>query len=417
MTRSETQAPPRQDVIIAGGGPVGATLALALADAGLRVALIERRAVAPASAGDEQRPIAVAEGSRRILQTLDVWSSLADHGAPIRHIHVSDRGHFGSSRLHASEHGVDTLGHVTDATTLTLTLAKAVRARPGITVLSPAAVAFVEQGRSVVRCGLEASGESAEGLAPEVSASLLVVADGGRSALRDMAGFAVRERDYGQCAITAVVTPRHAHRDTAFERFTEHGPLALLPLAGRRCGLVWSRPPALAEALMTLPEEAFLQSLTECFGQWLGGFEAVGERALHPLSRTRVTRTVAERMVLVGNAAHVLHPVAGQGLNLGLRDAAWLAESLAGAHRAGTDPGERALLERYAAARGTDQRATGLLTDLLVGMFSNRWPPLVLARGIGLKVLDLSAPLKHLFVRQAMGLAGRQPRLARGLPA
>ena len=405
------------DVVIAGGGPVGATLALALAGAGANIALVERRAAPPAPGADaEARPIALAEGSRRILDTLGVWQRLAPEAAPIRAIHVSDRGHFGSARMNACEHGVEALGQVVDAARLTTTLAAAVREEPAIEVFAPADIRTFRHDDDAIRC--EIGDTTAAASSPgQLRSALLVIADGGRSALADLAGLRGRRRDGVQAAITAVVRLAGNHHDTAYERFTRHGPLALLPLPGARCGLVWSCPPALAEELQALDDDVFLARLRRHFGGRLGEFAGAGPRTLHRLSRLDVPRTCAERVVLVGNAAHVLHPVAGQGLNLGLRDVAWLSETVAGARRSGEDAGSREVLARYAARRGGDQRVTGLVTDLLVQVFSNRVPPLVLARAAGLVALDVSTSLKNLFVRRAMGLGGVQPRLARGLPA
>ena len=405
------------DVVIAGGGPVGATLALALAGAGASVALVERRATpAPPASDAEARPIALSEGSRRIFATLGLWQRLAAEAAPIRTIHVSDRGHFGTARLHAADYGVEALGHVVDASRLGAILAGAVREHDAIELLAPADIRTLRNDTDAICCALGDPGESHEA-GQMLRGALLVVADGGRSALGESAGLHVRRRDGVHGAVTAVVTPRDAHRDTAYERFTEQGPMALLPLAGNRCGLVWTCPLEQAEQLHALDDAAFLARLEHWFGGRLGGFAGLGRRTLHRLSRLEALRTWTERVVLIGNAAHVLHPVAGQGLNLGLRDVAWLAEEVAEALRNDADPGSRALLARYAAHRRLDQRVTGLATDLLVQVFSNRAPPLALARAAGLFALDVCQPLKTGLVRRAMGLHGTQPRLARGLPA
>jgi 2-octaprenyl-6-methoxyphenol hydroxylase len=249
-----------------------------------------------------------------------------------------------------------------------------------------------------------------------VEAKLLVLCDGGRSPLRGQLGIPVNERDYGQWAVTARVEARCAHDGVAYERFTAAGPLALLPMHGNNCGLVWSMDAPSSERLVALDDDAFLRELGAQFGMRLGGFVATGPRSAFPVRLITASEVVGERLAVIGNAAHHLHPVAGQGLNLGLRDAAALAEIVSAALREGGDPGDAMVLGRYAEGRRADQKRVSRATDALVRLFSNRFAPLVVARSLGLLAFDLMPPLKRRFGNYAMGLAGRQSRLARGLP-
>jgi 2-octaprenyl-6-methoxyphenol hydroxylase len=402
-------------VAIAGGGLVGTSLALALGQSGVPVALIEASDVPPANGvGDGSRPIALSEGSRRILDALGVWDSIADMVTPITRIHVSDRGHFGFARLHAGDFGVEALGYVIGAAPLGQALQAALTSVQSARVFRPARVEQVEcGGRARVRLFV-----SGAGLAPahcRVRASLMVLCDGGRSPLRERLGIPVSERAYGQCAVVAKVEARCAHRGVAYERFTADGPLAVLPMRGNHCGLVWSVDADTAERLLSLGDDAFLRRLGEQFGTRLGGFVSAGPRSAFPLSLVTAARVVGDRVAVIGNAANHLHPVAGQGLNLGLRDAAALAEIVAESIREGGDPGDAAVLERYAGWRRRDQKLVSRSTDALVRLFSNRFAPLVFARSIGLLAFDLLPPVKHYFGAHAMGLAGRQSRLTRGL--
>jgi 2-octaprenyl-6-methoxyphenol hydroxylase len=407
---------------IAGGGLVGMSLAVALGRAGISVALIEAGEAQPEGqseghTGYDSRPIALSQSSRRILLTLGVWDSLAASVTPIKRIHVSDRGHFGFARLAAEDCDVDALGYVVAAAELGRSLEAVLRSTDGVRCLRPAIVDDVQcDGSPTARLSIAAAGDPpARGLPSRMEATLMVLCDGGRSALRQRLGIGVRERDYGQWGITARVEARCAHGGVAYERFTAAGPMALLPMQGKHCGLVWSMDAGSAERLMALDDEGFLGALREQFGTRLGGFVAAGPRSTFPLHRITATRVVGERFAIIGNAANHLHPVAGQGLNLGLRDAAALAEIVAGASREGRDLGDPSVLADYARWRRRDQKLVSRATDALVRLFSNRFPPLVAARDLGLLAFDLCPPAKRRFGNHAMGLAGRQSRLARGL--
>jgi 2-octaprenyl-6-methoxyphenol hydroxylase len=244
---------------------------------------------------------------------------------------------------------------------------------------------------------------------------LLVAADGGRSAIRERLGIAQRHRTYGHHAIVANVTPSLPHQGVAFERFTETGPLALLPMTQNRCGLVWTARDAGVADVLALDDRAFLAALQERFGFRLGRFVAVGRRSHYPLELRLAETQVLDRVAIIGNAAHTVHPIAGQGFNLGIRDVAMLADVLVEADRTGRDLGALAVLTDYEAARRRDQRTVALATDVLARLFTNPLGPLRVARNLGMTVLDALPPAKHLLARVGMGLAGAQPRLARGL--
>ena len=423
--QGEPAGQPREEcyeLAIAGGGLVGMSLAVALGRAGISVALIEAGEAQPEGqseghTGYDSRPIALSQSSRRILLTLGVWDSLAASVTPIKRIHVSDRGHFGFARLAAEDCNVDALGYVVAAAELGRSLEAVLRSTDGVRCLRPAIVDDVQcDGSPTARLSIAAAGDPpARGLPSRMEATLMVLCDGGRSALRQRLGIGVRERDYGQWGITARVEARCAHGGVAYERFTAAGPMALLPMQGKHCGLVWSMDAGSAERLMALDDEGFLGALREQFGTRLGGFVAAGPRSHFPLHRITATRVVGERFAIIGNAANHLHPVAGQGLNLGLRDAAALAEIVAGASREGRDLGDPSVLADYARWRRRDQKLVSRATDALVRLFSNRFPPLVAARDLGLLAFDLCPPAKRRFGNHAMGLAGRQSRLARGL--
>lgn len=397
------------DVVIAGGGLVGASLAIALAPSGLTVRVVDPvTADAPTQPSYDDRSTALAPTSRRILEALDLWPTVAPEAGRIRRIHVSDRGGFGITRMDAGREGLDALGYVAPNRVLGQALRDGLARLPATVQGITDSVAAVATGPEDARVDLDGGGR--------LHARLLVAADGTRSPLREHLGVRLRESEYAQHGVVANVTPAQDPGGEAFERFTPDGPLALLPLPGGHCSLVWTVPAERAEALTGMAEKDFLAALQEAFGYRLGRFLHVGRRVSYPLRLSRSDRRVAERGVLIGNAARTLHPVAGQGFNLALRDVAELAERLHTAARLGGDPGDPALLADYAAARQPDHRRVTLFTDALVRLFSNRLPGLRLARNAGLTAMELLPGTRDALMRQAMGRSGRLPRLARGLP-
>jgi 2-octaprenyl-6-methoxyphenol hydroxylase len=401
------------DVAIAGGGLVGASLALALAPLGFKVALVE--AVAPGG-GDhpsfDERTTALANGSVRVFRSLGVWRDMEREATPIRRIHVSDQGRFGVARIDAAEQGLEALGYVLPNRVMGAALWQGLAAAHGVQVVAPARVLGSELAGDVRVLSLEHAGASRE-----LRARLVVAADGARSLVREQAGIAAEHWEYAQTAIISTITTQRFHDHVAYERFTADGPIAVLPLSDGRCGIVWTRPPEDAARLLKLPDETFLAELQAAFGFRLGRLLRVGVRHAYELALSRAERHVAERLAIVGNAAQGLHPIAGQGFNLGLRDAASLAEVLADARAEGiADAGDAGRLQAYADWRGEDRRRIVAFTDGLVRLFGSPLGVLRGLRSIGLLAFDAFPPAKSAMARLSVGAAGRIPRLARGVP-
>lgn len=400
------------EVIVVGGGIVGRTLGLALAGAGVSCLIIE--AVPGAAGAPAARPIALAYGSRKILAGLDLWAGIDGHATPIRAIHISDRGHFGFARLRARDYGVEALGYVSDAQSIGNALSLAHATSCGPRILEPYTLRRADFSEDVVhlQCASNRDGEPDMRL----KTRLLVASDGGQSSSRTLAGISAREVDWQQSAISTTLKTRLDHENVAYERFTASGPIALLPMGRQTCGLVWTLPHAEADRVMLLDDAKFLASIQQSFGSRLGAFLETGPRTRHRLFSVRSRQVIKSRFALAGNAANHLHPVAGQGLNLGLRDASALAEVVVNSIREGADPGSMQTLRRYADWRRSDHFMTAEFTAGVVRLFSNEFLPLAAARDLGLVGLDSFGVLKANLARHAMGLSGRGSRLARGLP-
>ncbi|MEX1199046.1 MAG: 2-octaprenyl-6-methoxyphenyl hydroxylase [Pseudohongiellaceae bacterium] len=422
----------RYDVVIIGGGLVGASAALMLRrqlpdHASLLVVEATGHRVSPQGGPEfapdfDVRTTALSQGSQQLYERLGLWPGLAPDATPIHTIHVSDRSHMGAVTLDRADAGVDALGQVVENRCLGTTLLKAVMAEEGITWLAPAVtgkITPVPSGmRLSVRTGETSSeegageeGESGETEERHIEAGLVILADGGRSTLCGQLGITQQCTEYDQQAVVANVGFRQPHENRAFERFTDTGPLALLPLSSwegmARAALIWTQPREQAGELLAMPESDFLEALQQRFGHRLGTFLQCGQRHGFPLQLTQAREQIRPGLVLLGNVAHTLHPVAGQGLNLALRDAAALAETVGRAMEAGRSPGKMSVLQEYNAQRQQDQQRTIAFSHHLVGLFSGagvmkRW-----TRRFGLFSIDLLPPVRRPFVRAAMGLTGR----------
>lgn len=400
------------DVAIVGGGLVGASLAVALAPTGLKVALIE--GVAPDAAAQpsfDDRTTALGNGTRRSFEALGLWSHIAPQAAPIRRIHVSDAGRFGFARLAAAEHGIEAFGYVVTNRVLGTALRGALAALAELELRMPAQCTAVSLGEHAVTVHTEP-------VATPLQARLVVAADGAHSRVRAAAGIEADLEDYRQVAIVAHVRASRPADGTAYERFTPSGPFAVLPLHDGAYGVVWTLESAQAERVLALPDAEYLAALQQAFGWRAGRLQQVGRRNAYPLKLSRATEVTGSRIVLIGNAAQGLHPVAGQGFNLGLRDAATLAELLAETVRRDgeqADVGASAVLAEFAARRRVDREGVTRFTDGLVKLFGDTRPGVPLLRDLGLLLFDLSPTAKQAMSRLSWGFGGRIPRLGRGL--
>lgn len=398
------------DVLIVGGGMVGASLALALQPLNLKLGLIEAVAFGSDSQpAYDDRSVALSYGSSRIYQGMGIGSKLAALMAAIRQIHVSDRGYFGATRLTAEQEAVPALGYVIESRVLGRVLFEAL-AKGSLEIISPARVYALEQNSDSVQVHFER-----QTVTDTLQTRLLVIADGAQSPLREQLGIAIKTQDYQQTAIIANVSTDRPVAGVAYERFTRSGPLALLPMTQERYSLVWTHKTAEVAASLELTDAEFLQKLQASFGYRQGRFIKVGKRSSYPLSLVKSVAEVQGRAVLIGNASHSLHPVAGQGLNLALRDVATLSELLATQTSISGDCGAVELLAAYQAARQPDYARVVTYTDSLVKLFSAEFPALGPIRAGGLLAVDRIAPLRKLLTQQSMGLGLRQSRLARGL--
>ena len=402
------------EVLIVGGGLVGSTLAHALAQVSIRTVLVEERDPARLEQPSfDDRATALANGSQRILQGLGLWRELAAAAEPIKSIHISELGHFGASRILAEEEGVAALGYTVENRTLGEVIWSRLREADALVCETPARLNTLTMCERDVGAEIEIGGDRRE-----IRAKLVVAADGARSQVRGALGIGAREDAYEQKAVIVNCETEIAHAGRAFERFTPSGPLAFLPLRQSRVAVVWTLDPEEAERMIGLEDGAFRRDLQRAFGYRLGRIQRAGSRVAYPLTRVRSIAVTANRAVLVGNAAVSLHPVAGQGFNLALRDIAALAEMLSEAHRAGAgaDLGGAKVLGGYEAWRVSDQRRVAAFTHGLVRLFGYDTAPLAVTRGLGLMVFDLLPGAKGRLARQTMGLTGRVSRLARGLP-
>lgn len=416
------------DICLVGGGMVGATLALLLAQQrqDWRIGLVESFPMAAAKADNgaaantslyqpsfDARSSALSLGTVQVFQDLGLWQELSQHHTAIKTVHVSDRGHFGGSKIHHSEEGVELLGSVVENAWLGQVLFRQLQQQNSIEIIAPAKVNQLKPKARGMSFNISQNSEEVH-----CFTQLMVLADGGESPLAQSLGIDYQVSDYQQGAIIANVEFSQAHQHVAYERFTGAGPMALLPLGeaenSRRSALVWTQPKDKTDALMALPEQEFLQQLQQQFGFRQGEFIKLSQRFSYPLQLKVAQEQIRSGLVLMGNAAHFLHPVAGQGFNLALRDCTALCEVLDQAQQAGQALGELSVLQKYLHSQQVDQELTVGFSDSIVRMFSNNRTMFEVARNLGFLGLDLIPQAKQYLAKQTMGLANRKHRLNKG---
>ena len=411
-TKTNSNNKTSYDVIISGGGLSGSLMALSLADltkadgSQLSIAIIEAHELTPTNDTPplfDDRVLALSHGSASYLNEVNVWQHLTNDASAIDKIDISDRGHYGKARLEAQEQGVSALGYVIEMALIGKGLLKELAKKKNVQWLSPDSIDTIDWQASDEANKVNVELSSGE----NITASLLLACDGANSPCRQQAGINISHSDYQQVALIANVATEKSHQNKAFERFTEFGPIAMLPLSElngqSRCSLVWTMPPEQSEDIMALSEQDFKAQLELAFGSWLGAITQVGKRDVYPLILLQAQQQTYHRMALIGNASHTIHPIAGQGFNLGLRDVQQMAQLIANQLLTSNDIGNFSLLNDYANNRFKDQSQVISLTDSLVTLFANDLPPLVAGRNIGLKVMNYFAPLKNTLVNKLMG--------------
>jgi len=399
----------RHDVVIVGGGLVGASLAIALDRLGIDVGLVEATPAAAMPPVFDQRNLSFAAATVNALAALGVMQKLRAAPGPIRRIHISRQGDFGRVRLDATDYGRESFGQVVVARDFGEALEARLRELNHVTRYRPARFVALEEGGEGIR-RLRLAGEAGEQM---LDARLLVAADGTRSQLREALGIGVQEHDYAQTLFVARVRAGQAPDGTAYERFTATGPTALLPRGDRHFGAIHGVPSEQAANVAALDEAAWLARLQQAFGWRIGRFLASGERSMYPIARVVAERLTASRAVLMGNAAQTIHPIGAQGFNLGLRDALTLAELLEQGH----DPGADGLLQAYADRRREDREQTLAFSDGLARLTANPAPLLRPLRSLGFAAVDVSSTLRAYLVGGAMGFRGDVPALCREVAA
>jgi 2-octaprenyl-6-methoxyphenol hydroxylase len=410
---------PEYDVVIAGGGLVGGSFALMLqamlGKTPLRILLVDSASLSVNNAEEvgrifDARSTALSWGSRQIYEQADIWNDLAPYVTAIKDIHVSDKGHMGATRLHSAEMDVDALGYVAENSALNKVISSGLCSNSWIDVCASSSVKEVKPVPGGV--SLKIDRDKAEPC--EIYSRLIVIADGGRSSICEKLGINIKRKTYDQQALICNIAFEKPHAGCAFERFTDTGPMAVLPLPDlkgeHRGALVWTLTEAEAPVIIALPDKEFLTAMQQRLGYRLGQITRAGERQLFPLSLNLAAEQIRPGIVLLGNVAHTLHPVAGQGLNLALRDARELADLIVTTAEAGqhTQLGSYSWLQQYEKRQHADQQQTVMFSDLTTRLFSNTNPLLALGRNIGLLGMELLPPARHWFARQAMGMSDRR---------
>ena len=395
------------DLAIVGGGIVGSTLACALKHSGLSVVLIEAQPPSVEAIKPQAYNLSILSG--RIFQGIGVWDKILPEITTYQQIRLSDADHTGIVQFQPTDLGTDALGYIGEHCTLLKSLYEFLAECPNVSWLCPAEVVDVEYQASGVEITVKVAGETRQ-----LRSRLVVAADGARSRIRTSAGISTKGWQYWQSCVTTRIKTEKSHNNTAFERFWPSGPMGVLPLSENRCQVVWTAPHAEAQALKDLDEAEFIAELERRTGGLLGRLELESQRCLFPVQLMQSDRYTQSRLALIGDAAHCCHPVGGQGLNMGIRDAAAIAQVLQEAALGGEDIGDVRVLRRYERWRRLENWTILGFTDVLDRMFSNNWLPLVMTRRLGLWILRNIHPFKSLALRLMTGLLGRVPQLAQG---
>ncbi|WP_066381744.1 FAD-dependent hydroxylase [Anabaena sp. CA = ATCC 33047] len=411
QTISPQASPPQlrkydYDLVIVGGGIVGLTLAAALKDSGLSILLIEAKVTSAAVAKGQAYAVHIL--SALIYQGIGIWDKILPQIAKYRQVRLSDADYPDVVEFKTNDLGTAELGYVAEHQALLQPLQEFVQNCPNVTYLCPAQVVSTQYQQDQVVIEVKIAEQI-----NVVRSKLIVAADGSRSPIRQAAGIKTHGWKYWQSCIVAFVKPEKPHNDTAYEKFWPSGPFAILPLPGNRCRIVWTAPHEEAKALCALSDEEFLQELTRRYGEQMGKLELLGDRFIFQVQLMQSDRYALHRLALLGDAAHNCHPVGGQGLNLGIRDAAALAQIIQTAHQDGEDIGKLQVLKRYERWRKRENLTILGFTDLLDRMFSNKFLPVVLVRRLGLWFLKRVPLLKVFMLKLMIGLKGRTPELAR----
>ncbi|MBJ7297290.1 MAG: FAD-dependent hydroxylase, partial [Dolichospermum sp.] len=388
------------------GGIVGFTLAAALKDSGLNILLIEARVASAAVA--KGQAYAVHMLSAQIFQGIGLWDKILPNVAKYNRVRLSDADYPDVVNFQTTDLGTPELGFVAEHYALLEPLQEFVQSCPNVTILCPAEVLSTQNERDIVTINIKIGDENRI-----IRSKLLVAADGSKSPIRQAAGIKTKGWKYWQSCIVAFVKPEKSHNNTAYEKFWSSGPFAILPLPGNRCRIVWTAPHEEAKALCALNDQEFLAELTKRYGQQMGKLELLGDRFIFQVQLMQSDRYVLPRLALIGDAAHNCHPVGGQGLNLGIRDAAALAEIIQTAHKHRQDIGNISILKQYESWRKKENLAILGFTDLLDRVFSNNFLPIVIIRRLGLWIMQRVPIVKIFALKLMIGLKGKTPELAK----
>jgi 2-octaprenyl-6-methoxyphenol hydroxylase len=393
------------DLVIVGGGIAGLTLASALKNSGLSILLVEAKLESVAAM--KGQAYAVHMLSALIFQGIGVWKEILPQIEAYRRVKLSDGDYSGTVEFSTQDIGADDLGYVAEHAALLLPLQSFVKECANVTMLCPAEVLETQYHQDAAVTTLRVGEET-----QLIRSRLIVAADGARSRIRQNAGIQTQGWKYWQSCIVAFVKPEKSHNQTAYEKFQASGPFAILPLPGNRCRIVWTAPHEEAKAMVALDDEQFLAELTQRYGNQMGKLELLGDRFIFPVQLMQSKKYTSHRLALVGDAAHNCHPVGGQGLNLGIRDVAALAQVIQEAHAKGEDIGNVQVLKRYQSWRKLENLTILGFTDILDRVFSNNFLPIVWVRRLGLQAMRYIHPIKVFSLKLMIGLLGKTPKIA-----